>query len=304
MQTVYSKQVNEMLTLEGAQKNLQRSISNAYAMYLYIFLLMTKVAAYVKEDNFKRSKKLLKTDAIAPINPIISEHPILEAISNDPHFQLYIKDAKLKPRIDSNVVLKCYQAFIKHKDYTNYCEIKSPRTDKQQYKILLSLLRKVMIQNEVFIAHLEDNFLNWDDDCAIVITTVANDLKTYNSQKKPLVLQNYKSWQERRDFARNLLDNAFKYENEYIALIEPQLINWELDRVNNIDVILLKMALCELLHFPTIPVKVTINEYIEIAKEYSTIKSKDFINGILDALLKKLKDEGRIQKLGRGLVES
>ncbi len=304
MQTVYAMQVNDMLTLEGAQKNLQRSISNAYAMYLYIFLIMIKVAEYVKTDNQNRAQKLLKINQTDTVNPLISEHPILKAIADDDQFQLFVKQEKLAPRIDSNTIIKCYQAFIKHKDYQSYCEIAAPHTDKQHVKILLSLLRKVMTRSEVFLAHLEDIFLNWDDDCAIVITAVANDIKTYNSKKNPIILQNYKTWKERRDFARNLLKNTFTYNEEYIQLIKPQLINWELDRVNNLDVILLKMALCELIYFPTIPVKVTINEYIEIAKEYSTNKSKDFINGILDALLKKLKEEGKIKKLGRGLVES
>ncbi len=105
------------------------------------------------------------------------------------------------------------------------------------------------------------------------------------------------------EFGVVLLDNVSNRDKELLELIEPTLKNWDADRVAIIDMILLKMALCELMNFPTIPTKVTLNEFVEISKLYSTDKSKDFINGILDRLMKKLAKDGKIEKEGRGLIE-
>ena len=107
---------------------------------------------------------------------------------------------------------------------------------------------------------------------------------------------------EKNKFALNLAFRTHKYNAEFVELVEPQLKNWEIERITRIDMILIKMALCELLYFRSIPIKVSMNEYIDIAKMYSTPKSKDFINGILDKIMKNLQKHGRINKEGRGLL--
>jgi N utilization substance protein B len=152
--------------------------------------------------------------------------------------------------------------------------------------------------------HFEDRFPAWDDDVDIVIPRTRQLLQHWpqGSSVDATGLDGTLS-PEGRDFARQLLHACIEHRSLLDELVAPRLENWELDRVSLMDRVLLRMALAELLYFDTVPVKVSINEYIDISKTYSGPKSKDFINGVLDKVLQQLKEEGRIRKRGRGLVE-
>jgi len=168
-------------------------------------------------------------------------------------------------------------------------------------KILLSLF-KHCINNELYNEAIEDRYPTWIDDKSLVVGTVKKTIKGLPVQSDFTGI--YKPTEETtKDFGEILFENVNKKNAELLEIIEPALNNWDADRVAVIDMILLKMAISELMIFSTIPTKVTLNEFVEISKLYSTDKSKDFINGILDRLMKKLKKEGKIKKEGRGLLE-
>ncbi|MCL4147831.1 UNVERIFIED_CONTAM: hypothetical protein GTU68_054273 [Idotea baltica] len=157
------------------------------------------------------------------------------------------------------------------------------------------------------MAKLEDEFLYWDNDKNLVINSCLSTLKDFEESfnlDESLNKFELKSieWVETDQFTQALFTKTILHEEELEKYIEPKLKNWELDRINQMDHILIKMAICEVLHFPTIPIKVTINEYIELAKLYGTNKSKDFVNGIVDVLVQQFKKDGLIQKKGRGLI--
>lgn len=304
LQTIYACQQNTSMSEQGIQRLFQKSINNVYRLFLYQTLILTEVARYVTEDKHKRSRKHLVTEEDRNLSTRIWDNKVVQAIVNDEEFQQRIKLEKLKYLIDADMVKTLYKNFIKTPKYQAYINHEDPKL-KDDKKILKTLFRDVMQASELYGDYLDDHFTNWmDDDQAIesaVISMILN-FKVPSENAPILALRKVRDWDEKVQFGKELLQYTLKYKEDLIALITPQLQNWELDRVSQIDVILLQLALSELLYFPTIPVKVSINEYIDISKSYSTPKSKDFINGILDKLMNSLKKEGRITKLGRGLV--
>ncbi len=304
LQALFAYQINDSLTSHGLEKNLIRSIDQAYTMYLYGLFMLREVMAYVERDKVLQSQKLLKnkTEDTPTPNLIILQNPIYQFLANDETFQALVKLHKLTSYTDKDVVKACYKKMIENSAYNKYCELTN-RTKKHHTKFAAGLFKKVLCKNELYRSHLEERFLTWIDDRKMISHSVNSTLQAFDFKKNhlPILVKN-DDFKERTKFGINLLHKTIEHQEEFVEMITPQLINWEIERVNSVDVLLMKMALCELVYFPTIPVKVTINEYIEVAKLYSTPRSKDFVNGILDALLKRLKEEGRIQKLGRGLL--
>jgi transcription antitermination protein NusB len=150
---------------------------------------------------------------------------------------------------------------------------------------------------------MEDHYGTWNDDKSVVVGAVKKTLKVL-PQEDPNFYHEHRSSDETvNEFGFNLFERTLTSDVELLKYIEPNLKNWDSERVAIIDMILLKMALCEMMNFSTIPTKVTINEYVEIAKNYSTAKSKEFINGILDKVMRDFDDDGLITKTGRGLDE-
>lgn len=301
---LYSIEQNPHQTDTALMNILEKSIRRVYHLYLYQFLMISRVAAYVEKDRKIKAAKLLKKGEEKTINGAILENSFVQSIIQDEAFHKKIKQEKLGHWVDENVVKKLYKDLTEAEFYPAYAN-KDEWKDKESRELVKALYKKLMLESELYTDHLEDVLPNWIDDKSVVTAAANNTISQFKKGKKPFsVLSKKIEWKERLDFARELLELTEKHNQEYLDLISPQLTNWEIDRIAKIDILLMKMALCELLYCPTIPVKVTFNEYIDIAKRYSTPKSKDFINGVLDKLLKKLKDEGRINKIGRGLVGS
>jgi N utilization substance protein B len=156
--------------------------------------------------------------------------------------------------------------------------------------------------NKSFEHHLEELFPNFDDDNSLLQHVISKFIEGFSEDKNQF-LSTLDVWAEEKKFALELLTKSIAYNDELNTAIEPNLKNWDMDRVAILDLILMKQAVCELLYFPTVPIKVTINEYIDISKMYSTPKSKDFVNGVLDKVKNQLLASGAIKKTGRGLME-
>ncbi len=302
MQTLYAHSQSSDTKVSSLVQQLLQSIDEAYRLYLYNTWVMTKVAQYAQEDKERRSKKHLRTDADKNVDTRIAAHPIITHISENVTLQAAFKNAKVMPFLEKDMIKDLYKAWIRQKAYTKYTQTEK-HTEKENQAVLKNYCRNVINSHEGFQAHLEDHFFNFFDDYTMATTAMANNVANYKENvERSIFLNDPKDWNEKVTFAKNLVRKTVENDEELVELIKPQLKNWEIERITQVDIILLKLALCELLHFPTIPVKVTINEYIDISKIYSTPKSKDFINGILDKLMKKLKEEGKIVKTGRGLV--
>lgn len=190
-------------------------------------------------------------------------------------------------------------------EYLNYLDKKEPSMEDQR-KFIGHLFRKVVLGKTVINEYFEEEVLRWAEDKDIVKGLVEKTVKTYDpALATPLVLHTLSlNWEDDKDFIERLYDKAANLEPRFKELVANNTRNWEVDRLPLIDRMILEMAIAELLTFPNIPVKVTMNEYIELAKNYSTPKSRQFINGILDVIAKELKDTGEVKKSGRGLIDN
>lgn len=190
-------------------------------------------------------------------------------------------------------------------EYLNYLDKKSPTLDDQK-KFINHLFKKVILGKTVINEFFEEEVLRWAEDIEIVKGLVEKTVKSYNGEPNSNIQLHTLSinWEEDREFVEKLYNKASDLEQPYKDLIANNTRNWEVDRLPLTDRMILEMAIAELLEFPGIPVKVTINEYIELAKNYSTPKSRQFINGILDVIAKELKDTGVVKKSGRGLMDN
>jgi N utilization substance protein B len=190
-------------------------------------------------------------------------------------------------------------------EYLNYLDRKSPTLDDQK-KFINHLFKKVILGKTVINDFYEAEVLRWAEDRDIVKALVEKTVKSFEPETKTEITLHMLSlnWEDDKEFIETLFQTSTTLKPHHLELISNNTRNWEVDRLPLTDRIILEMAISELLSFPNIPVKVTINEYIELAKTYSTPKSRNFINGILDVIAKELKDSGEIKKSGRGLIDN
>lgn len=192
----------------------------------------------------------------------------------------------------------------KDEEYHGYLDIK--KTEQQDdYEIINHIIRKIIFKNDVIVSYWENLDMNWAEDSAIVRSLVNKTIKSIieNNGEIELASLSY-NWEEDKEFFERLFEETVKNEDYLQEIVSHKTKNWEFDRIAYTDRLILMMAICEMLNFPSIPVKVTINEYIEVSKNYSTPKSKQFVNGVLDVIAVDLQEQGLIKKSGRGLIDN
>ncbi|MBL7783733.1 MAG: transcription antitermination factor NusB [Saprospiraceae bacterium] len=291
---------DEQIAFTDLVKDYNDGIWKTYELYIFQLHLLLKVAQYAEKDAANRSAKLLPGEDDRAFTPRLYTNACTQSLANHVVFQNIVAKYKVNEGLDEDHIRTLYQAFADTDEYKNYLSLSEPALDDHK-KILVELYR-FLVNHDLFIEMSEDRYNNWQDDESLVTGAMKKTLKVM-----PVEGEFYKEHEPSdetvREFGEQLLRKTCQEDLALFNEIEPTLKNWDAERVAILDMIMLKMALCELLHFPTIPTKVTLNEYVEISKTYSTDKSKDFINGILDRLMKKLIKEERIVKEGRGLIE-
>lgn len=204
--------------------------------------------------------------------------------------------------LNEEYVKLIYKDILESDIYIKYMHT-SERSYEKDKELIIALFKEIIAPNEKIYDYFEDDKLTWVDDIPIVNTYLLKHFKKVKENSSPsFFLPNLVKDDEDMQYAQKLLSKTLLTNDVLEKEIEGKTPNWDKDRIAGIDAILLKMAICELLNFPSIPEKVTINEYLEIAKEYSTPKSSIFINGILDKLTKEYKENGKLNKMGRGLL--
>ncbi len=291
MQTLYSlDSLNGEMKPGEPQTILNKKIDQSAQLFTYLIYFITEVARYAEKDALKKASKHLPTAGDLSVNTKISGNEILWKILEEPTFKAGIANAKLSSLLDSELVRKIYQQLIETPEYKEYIE-EQARDKKSEKKMLDFIFCNLMLPNENFIAHIEELFINWDDDGEMMQTLVLNYLNRPGQQSFHDILS-----KEKWEFARNLLATVQEREAYTLELIKPKLNNWDAERIAALDLIILRMGVCEFLYFETIPTKVTINEYIDLAKDYSTVQSGQFVNGLLDNIHKELMAANKIDK--------
>lgn len=255
-----------------------------YDIYLYILNLLVLLAA--KSDS------------------VLGKNKVIAALKSTKELEFYSLKRSVSLENESSLVNKLYNEAIKGNAHVaEYLSIVN-KTQEDELAIVKYIVKNIILKHEVSVDFFEKLHIFWSEDREILRTMVFHTFDNYIEDQVVIIEKLDEQWEETKDFLRALFRETASRDEEYLAYILPHLKNWDLERIIETDLILLKMAIAELILFSSIPVKVTINEIIEIAKNYSSEKSKIFINGILDAICKDLQGKGLIRKTGRGMLDN
>ena len=303
MQSIYAMHQNGSDSIEKEEKFLLYSIDNILDLYLTMLSSLMEIGK--KEAIFieKSGKKHITTSQERNPNKKFINNTILQILSENNSFSIALENRKINHWELNEDYIQILLDSIKNSNfYAKYMAntINNFEEDKQ---FILDIFTELIVPNEKLYEFLEDNKLTWIDDIPVVNTQIIKQLKLIKSAKDEAfkVPKLFKD-QEDQEFVTNLFRKTVLNERELAKEYVDKTPNWDSERIAEIDTIVLKMAICEFVKFPSIPVKVTINEYLEIAKEYSTPKSSIFINGILDNLVKEFEIANKLNKIGRGLM--
>ncbi|MCK0190176.1 transcription antitermination factor NusB [Arenibacter sp. F20364] len=304
MQCIYALTQSKDDSLEKQEKFLKVSIENMYTLYLLMLSLFIELHERAENQLNLSSKKYLKnTEDSYPNKEKFLGNKLLLQIAGNKSLKDELSKRKLNNwYLNEEYIRIIYNEVMGSDIYAKYMS-NTDSSYEEDKKLIVDLFREIIAPNEKIYDYFEDDKLTWVDDIPIVNTYLLKQFKKVKESSvpsyflPPLLKDDDDMVYANRLLTKTLLNNA-KLEQE----IEGKTPNWDKDRIADIDAILLKMAICELLNFPSIPERVTINEFLEIAKEYSTPKSSIFINGILDKLVREYKEDGKLKKVGRGLL--
>lgn len=303
LQSLYAYfQANE-LEYKNVEKDLLNSIERIYDLYLYLLLSFEEVVEVcsIKIEENKTKPRPTKSD-LEP-NTRFIDNPVFKTIiaSSD------LREASEKNKVNwvgvehREMFKKIVNTIKESEEYFVYMNNETS-TFEEDREFAVSLFKKYIANSELIYNFFEEKSINWLDDIDLACSMVLKSIKGIEAEKTFHVMPLYKDKEDEITFVKMLLQKTIALDKENLTLIDELTKNWELDRIAKMDILLLKMAITELQIFNNIPKKVTLNEYIEISKFYSTPKSSGFINGILDKAIVILESNSKIQKIGRGLI--
>ncbi len=291
MQSLYAVQAaSQPETPMDPQKILKQHFSQSRSLLAYVIYFLTQVARYAEKDAYKKSHKFIPTARDLNINTKLAGSKMLWQILEDNDFKNLVKAEKPEQYIDEELVKKIYNKLVTTREYLHYISI-DQQSKQEDRKIFEYILDELMLGNEDYVNHVEEFFSNWSDDGDIITQIIPAYLNKPSGVKLQQIIS-----KDKEDFAFGLLHTVLDKEAHLLDIIKPKLKNWDPERIALLDMVLMKMGLSEFLYFETIPPKVTINEYIDLAKEYSTAQSGHFINGILDNIHKEMVQQGKLKK--------
>lgn len=304
MQVLYALEMHTSDKTGLIHKQLKQRVQRAEDLYYTYMLYLKEICEFALVESAKRSSKFIKSSEDVNFNTDIATNSVLVFFKDDAFFKEIIQSRSLSGLVDPKIVRDLFLQLITSNKYKVYIG-NNNRSDIDEVEILRYIIKKVIGASEVLDDYLEEHFINLTDDHFLTLQSMQKKLKDFNPNDVEAFLNDFLLKNNQEDdfnFAEDLLLKVSDQNDALEDIMEPRLKNWDLDRIALIDTILIKMAITEMKYFPSIPIKVTLNEYIDISKEYSTPKSKDFINGILDKIMKDLQAIGEIKKIGRGLI--
>lgn len=301
VQVLYAYFASESSSIDKPDKELAQSIKKAYDLYHYIILLVINVADYAAERIEIARNKILPTYEDLHPNTKFIDNKVIAQLRNNDQFYQYIGQQKITWANHPELIKKLYQKVTESAYYHTYMNSGKPGYEAER-KLIIDILTTELEGWEFLYQLLEEQSIYWNDDLEFVISMVVKTVERFKEHDEaPCLMPLYKN-EEDREFGKQLLRKTLVKYPQYREMIEKYTKNWELERIAVMDILIMTVALTELLEFPNIPVKVTLNEYIDIARFYSTHKSNEFVNGILDKIVIDLRKEDKIVKTGRGLM--
>jgi len=291
-------------TISDGEKMVRRVLNETESIYVDFIRVLSMLIELSHQAKIDRERRYDDPEAPFPKDAGLDTNAVIKVLVADKTLEEEIIRNGINWSNEMNLIRKTYrEALRKDAEYEAYCK-NATHTLEEDQAIVQYVLRQVILKHEVPLDYFEQRDLYWVDHSELIRSLAIKTLRSADNsatfQLSPLT----KDWEEDRFFVEELCRIVVAESDQYDVYLDDHLKNWELDRIALVDLIILKTALAELIHFPGIPVKVTINEFIEIAKRYSTPKSGKFVNGVLDVLSVKLASEGVIRKSGRGLIDN
>lgn len=303
MQTLYAFNGGESDNFIKDEKFLLQSLDNMYDLHLMMLSLLLEVQKRAEDYLDKSQRKILATQEEKNPNRKFVNNQVLTILQEDRALQIEIEKRKVDYwYLDFEYVDIIFKSILDSALYKEYMSSKIS-SFKEDRNFIVDVFTEIIAPNEKLYDYIEDKKLTWLDDLPVVNTGILKLLRKVKEENKAnyFTPKLFKDTED-KEFATNLFKKTLLNKTKFNEEVAVKTKNWDAERIAHLDAILLQMALCEFQKFPSIPVKVTINEYIDIAKEYSTPKSSFFINGILDKIVKEYEDNGSLNKIGRGLM--
>jgi transcription antitermination protein NusB len=282
---------------------LNRILKETEGLYDQFLSVLSLLIELAHQSTLDRERKVYIREGAFPTESGLDENSVILNLKRNSAFELAVIRSGISWANDLSVVRKTYREALRtDADYIEYCK-KNMHTPEEDQQMVQHILRQIILKHEIPLDYFQQKDLYWEEHADLIKSMAIKTLKSASKGEIEL-LELTDDWEEDRFFVEELVGKAIENDKVYEGYLYEQLKNWDLERIALVDMIIMKVALTEMIHFPSIPVKVTINEFIEIAKRYSTLKSGKFVNGNLDRLAEKLKEEGVIRKSGRGLIDN
>ena len=304
LQALYAYHQSDTKDIKLYEKNMLHGIDQVFEMYIWMLSLISEVANYAANDAEERANKHLPTAEDLNANRKILENRFIVTLNDNRDYLIALKKYKVEWHFEPELAKTLFTTLKNAPEYAEYLA-KTDDTIHTDKDIIQFIFNKVILKSSLAEQVFEDKFIFWPVDRDVLQALIAKTFKNFASEdaKQNHLAEITGNWIEDREFVVNLFEQSIRFDKPYQELIAAKTQNWEPERIAMMDTLLMKMAITEFINFTSIPVKVTINEYLEISKEFSTPKSNSFINGILDKILIDLKAENKIKKIGRGLIE-
>ena len=301
VKAVYAHVQCEDITPVASEKNLVLSIDRAYDLYFHLLALVPEIAEYAAERiRIGENKKLPTYDDLHPNRKFV-ENRVVARLAEDEALQAELKSRKLSWANNEDLIVALYNALIRQPFYQKYM-LSEERSFREDAQLVSDIYMNMLEEFEPLESALEEQSVLWNDDLGFMLTMVSRTILSMREAHESIKLMPQFKSEEDLDYSKSLLRNTIASYERVALMLDNSMSNWDIERVALMDKIILITAIAEAENFPSIPVRVTMNEFIDIAKCYSTSSSGSFINGVLDKMISQLVEEGKIVKSGKGLL--
>ena len=305
MQALYAFYQSDERNPDAGLQRLFSGIDKLYELYLFLLWQLCETADFETSNNEEKQQHLqilIHPHASENTSRKLLSNQLLADLNSNAWFRKTLFDHKVHLLGDPEVTHRLFLSVRNSEVYQNWQSAEN--TSYEDDKKLIIAVFGIIINQSSFESYVEEKNIYWADEQEFLYGVVQKTLESFSPKAKdPLLRSAFRDEEDDRVFAKEVFLKTLAHNGEYEAMIREKVENWELERITLTDVILIKMALTEVMYIPSVPVKVSINEYIDISKDYSSPKSKAFINGIIDKIVQELKAEGKFLKTGRGLLE-
>ncbi len=287
------------------EKYLHAEVAKIYDLYLLVLLFGQALAEFVEQERTRKSQNYID-NIVVESDYNLTGNQLIEAFKKHVELQNEATRRNLHWNQEDHLIKDFYRTSIKNDELFQTYSKTSTHSFEEDLAIISHILKNLLLKEEVTQPFFEDYDLNWDENSKIIRSMVSNTLKEITEENKETfdLASLSKNWEDDNEFLKELFQKTILLDEKCEKIISSKSKNWDMSRLAMIDKIILKMAITEMLNFSSIPVKVTINEFIELSKIYSTPKSKQFINGLLDNISNELINNGEIKKSARGLMDN